>query len=177
METLMFDILQLSTYLGPARVVQAGDGRVRLRLHDQEVWATVALAYPYQPAAGDRVLAIGQDEAWYVIGVLQGSGTTTLSVPGDLDLRAPRGAIRLHAGTEVSVQGPVVRLKAHRLEVFARSVKERFRNALRWVQQTFRLHADRVVTRVDADYRLNAGRIKEKAKGTVQIDGERIDLG
>jgi hypothetical protein len=178
----MLTSLDINAYLGPARITQVADRqvadrRVRLQLHDQQMWAELALALPYRPAVGDRVLAIGQDGAWYVIGVLEGSGTTTLTVPGDFEVQAPRGAIRLVAGTEVAVQGPVMRLKAHRLEVIAGVLKERFQQAARWVQQTFRVHADRMVTRVKSDYRLNAERIKEKAKGTVDIDGERINLG
>ena len=73
-----------STYLGPARVMAATPGKAHLRLHDQELWAQVALAFPYQLTPGDSVLVIGQDEAWYVIGVLRGSGKTCWSVPADL---------------------------------------------------------------------------------------------
>jgi hypothetical protein len=166
-----------STYLGPARVAEVADRRARLLLHDQEFWAVVALAFPYQVTVGDTVLVIGQDDGWYVIGVLRGSGKTTLTVPGDLELRAPHGAIELHAARRVCLRGPVVRLAAGRLELVARSAWERFTRAARWVQETFRVQADRVLTNAHSEYRLKAGSIKEKADGFVQIDGEKILLG
>ena len=45
------------TYLGPARVTQVEERRVELAFPDQQVWAQLALAYPYQPVVGDSVLA------------------------------------------------------------------------------------------------------------------------
>ena len=57
--------------------------QVLLRLAEDDVWAQMALAYPYQAAVGDTLLAIGQGESWYVIGVIRGTGTSTLTVPGD----------------------------------------------------------------------------------------------
>jgi hypothetical protein len=173
----MLATLATSSYLGPARVTQVTERRVRLRLQDQELWATVALAFPYELALEDRVLVIGQDDQWYVIGLLEGRGTTKLIVPGDLELRAPRGAIRLSAGKRIEVAGPLVAIKAGRLRLMAHSVRERFARATRWVRETASVQAERLLTKVNGDYRLHAGRIKEKARGRVQIDGEKIDLG
>ena len=81
--------LEQQTRLSPARVLRVDGTRVQLEFPDEFVWATVALAYPYEPAVNDMVLAIGQGEAWYVIGVLQGSGKTSLAVPGDLAILRP----------------------------------------------------------------------------------------
>src|SRR5208337_4251138 len=96
---------------GPARVLQTASDRVQLELPDEFVWARVALAFPYQLVAGDSVLAIGQDGEWYVIGVLHGSGPTTLTVPGDLKLQA-RGAIEMTASKGVCIKSPTVRIAA-----------------------------------------------------------------
>src|SRR5258708_5414385 len=93
--------LDESTYLGPARVREVVGNRVRLEFPDELPWALLALAYPYQPAPGDTVLAAGQGANWYVIGVLQGTGKTKLMVPGDFEVLAPKGRISLFAGKGV----------------------------------------------------------------------------
>ncbi len=166
-----------SVYLGPARVIGVADRKAKLRLHDQEFWADVALAFPYELSVEDVVLTINQDTHWYVIGVLQGTGKTTLTVPGDLALKAPQGSIELEAGKQVSIQGPLVRLNAGRLEIFAKSAWEKFTKVTRWVKEACKVHAGRFLTRTDGEYRLRAGTIKEKAVGDVRIDGTKINLG
>ena len=163
--------------LGPARVLKAAGQRVLVELGDEEVWAQMALAYPYQPAPHDVLLTIRQQDDCYVIGVLQGQGVTSLVVPGDLSFQAPRGVIRLSAGHGVEIKSDQVRITANKLELFARSVLERFTVATRWVREAFHLRAGRVRTTVDAEYRLHAGRLVERAEADVKIDGEKIHLG
>lgn len=68
----------------------------------------------------------------------------TLTVPGDLALRAPRGRIQLAAADGVALKGPRVTITADRLEPLARSVVERFGRAARWVRETFQLRAGRL---------------------------------
>lgn len=173
----MLVTLEQTTYLGPARVLRVLGHRAQLELPDELVWATVALAYPYQPAPDDSVLAVGQAGTWYVIGVLRGTGTTTLTVPGDLALRAPRGAIELTAAKGVRIKSPVVEVLANKLEILARDVLERFESATRWVKEEFQLRTGQLRTRVESTYDLRAERILERAEGDVKIDGRQIDLG
>jgi hypothetical protein len=168
---------ETTTYVGPARVLAAGGNRAKLELPDQHVWAIVALGGFYRPAVDDVVLAIGQKGAWYVIGVIHGRGPTTLTVPGDLAIRAPRGGIELTAAKGVTVKSPDVTIAADRLELLARSVFERFTDATRWVKAAFQVRAGRVRTRVDGDYDLAADRILERAEHDVKIDGSKIHLG
>ena len=169
--------LEQPTRLSPARILQVDCQRVQLEFPDEFVWADMALAIPYQAAVGDTVLAIGQGEAWYVIGVLQGSGRTTLAVPGDLSIRSASGAIELTAPKGIRLKSPTVRLVSDKLEVMARSVFERFAHATRWVKETFQLRSGRLRTRVDGTYDMKAERIVERASGDVKIDGEQIKLG
>jgi hypothetical protein len=166
-----------TTYLGPAQVLKATGNRAQLEMPDELAWATVALASPYQLAVGDTVLAIGQGGAWYVIGVLRGTGKTTFMVPGDLDIRAPRGSIELTSAKGVRIKSPVVELLADKLEVLAKSVFERFEDATRWVKDAFQLRVGRLRTRVESTYDLKANRILERAEEDVKIDGRKIDLG
>lgn len=169
--------LQQQTLLSPARVLGVEGNRVQLELPDGLAWAVVALAYPYEPVSGDTVLAIGQEEEWYVIGVLQGSGKTSMTVPGDLCIRAPFGAIELTAARSVKIKSPAVQITAGKLELLARSVVERFTHAQRWVTETFQIRSGRLRARVKGAYDIKADRILERADGDVKIDGRQIKLG
>jgi hypothetical protein len=166
-----------STYLGPARIAKIDGDRVLLAFPDQHVWAVLAVAMPYQAALEDVVLAIGQDEAWYVIGVLKASGDTVLRVNGNLKLEAPNGKIELKSGEEISLMSVNVRVIADRLEVVARAVAEKFQTASRWVKELFHMRAGSVHAQVKETYRVQAGRIAERAAGDVHIDGKKIHLG
>ena len=129
--------LEQTTYLGPAVVLHAAGGRVKLELPDEHVWAVSALAFPYQAVAGDEVLAVGQPGKWYVIGVLKGAGPTTLTAPADLELAAPRGRITLTAARGVELRADEVRVWANKLELLAKSVFERFGDVTCWVKGVF----------------------------------------
>jgi uncharacterized protein DUF3540 len=169
--------LDQGTYLGPARVLKAVGNKVQLEFPDESPWATMALASPYQPTVGDTVLAAGQGTSWYVIGVIQGTGKTTLMVPGDFEVLAPRGHISLVAGKGFQVKSPEVKISATKLELTARRICEHFADATRWVKNTFRLRAGRVRTEAEGDYQLRAKRIIARADEDVRIDGEKINLG
>jgi len=169
--------LDHSTYLGPARVCRVAGNRVQLEFPDELPWAMLALAYPYQPVAGDIVLAAGEGQNWYVIGVLRGTGKTTLMVPADFEVLAPRGRIRLIAGKGVQVKSPEVTITGDKLELVARRVMEQFAEATRWVKEAWQIRAGRIRTQVEGDYRLKAKRINEHAKEDVKIDGNKIHLG
>lgn len=166
-----------TTYLGPARVLQAADNQLLLELPDARAWARTALAYPYQPEPGDTVLAVGLEDQWYVIGVLEGTGVTIFAAPADLRLLAPQGKIELVSAEGVSLCGPAVRIVADRLEVTARVVLEKFGAACRWVTGLFQVRAGQWLTSVQETYRLRAGRITERAREDVHIDGRKINLG
>jgi ABC-type molybdenum transport system ATPase subunit/photorepair protein PhrA len=169
--------LEQSTYLGPARVHRVAGSRIQLEFPDELPWAMLALAYPYQPTVGDTVLAAGQGQNWYVIGVLQGTGKTTLMVPGDFEVLAPKGHINLIAGKGFQVKSPEVRITAGKLELVAKRISERFLDATHWVKNSWHIRAGRVRTEVEGNYQVKAKRIIERAEEDVRIDGEKIHLG
>jgi hypothetical protein len=169
--------LEQQTTLRTARVLRAERDRVQLEFAGELVWATMALAFCYQAVSGDTVLAIGQDGAWYVIGLLQGAGKTSLTVPGDLCIRAPAGAIELSAARGVQIKSPSVQVIAGKLELLAQALFERFEHATRRVVGTLQTSSGRVRTRVAETYDLKAARILERADGDVKIDGRAIKLG
>lgn len=168
-------ILETATRLSPARVLAIAAGEVHLAFPDLSVRAKLALSSPYQPAVGDLVLAIGQEDTFYVIGVLQGSGKTVFASTGDIEFRT-RGRIDL-AAEDVTIRGPRVAIHADRLEVLARSVLERFVEAYRWVKGLFDLRSGRTRQRVDGTFHLSAIRLVQRAEKDVKIDGEKINLG
>jgi hypothetical protein len=172
-----YPTVENAVYLGPGQVIEIENNRVRLALQEEEAWALLAMPYPYQPQVGDVVLAISQGEAYYVIGVIKGSGLTTFTVPGDLRFQAPNGKIDLVSTKGISILGPQVKIHADSLELHAKTIVEKFVNAYRWVKDAFQLRAGRVRTIVESSYRVKAEKIVERAKTTVHIDGEKIHLG
>lgn len=164
-------------YCGPAIVVEIDGRSLRLQLPEREALATLALGYHYEPRPNDLVLALGPAGGdLYVVGVLQGSGAARLRVDGDLHVEAT-GRLHLHGGAGVNIGGTHVAVTAERYELLARSVVERLGNAYRWAQGVIMISARRTRTVVEEGATLAAGRIVEKAKKDVVIDGEQIRLG
>lgn len=139
-------------------------------------WAVLALPVPYRPEVGDTVLVIAQAGTAYVIGVLAGSGATTLSCPGDLVLEAA-GSVRVRGGTGIELEAPEVRVHARVLRTVVECVRERLGSVFRVVRSALRTRAGEVREDVQGDHRTRAGRIFGKARKGVRIDGESIHLG
>ncbi len=169
--------LQMTQSLGMARVIRIEGARLLLSMESTQAWSSSAIAYPYNFQVDDQVLVIGQGDDWYVIGVLNGSGKTSLQVPGNLQLVAPNGSIELVASKGISLRSPAVSVIATHLNIAAKRVCERFDNARRVVKQSLEVVAKRLTTKVDGSCRLTAGRIVQRAQGDVKIDGGKIHLG
>ncbi|MGH0034729.1 MAG: DUF3540 domain-containing protein [Myxococcota bacterium] len=163
--------------LGPGVVEDVAGERVRVRTERGSGWASWAVGYPYSVQPGDTVLCIADGRRRYVIGVLKGSGETTLSVPGDLKLRAPHGHVDIESGRGVRVRAPRVGFVTPLLELTAKLLEERFENVDRWIEGRLDEQIGSVRSRIEKTYSMLAGRIRQRAKGRVKIDGERIDLG
>lgn len=166
------------TRLGPGRIVAIEGRRVVLALDGgATATARLALVQSYAPVVGDEVLAIGRDDAWYVIGLLEGSGTTTFVAPGDIEFAAPRGRIDLLARDGVFIKSGLVDIVAEKLQFTARHLFERLTDLTQWVSGAVHQRLGRVRSHVEGDYDLKAGRITELADDDVTIDGKRIYLG
>jgi hypothetical protein len=171
------DQLTNAQFLGAAKILRIDGARLLLAMNDKQAWACSAVGYPYSFQVDDVVLAIGQLDDWYVIGVLHGSGKTSLQVPGDLQLIAPCGSIELVAAKGITLRSPTVQIVATRLHIAAKKLRERFEQASCWVTGGLNLVAKRMTTKVGQSYRLSAGKIVERAAGDVKIDGNKIHLG
>lgn len=170
-------LVETISYIGPARVLQVDGTKVLLDLPFYRSWATLALPCIYEPAPDDSVLALGQGDEYYVVGVLNGTGKIKITAPGDLELRAPNGSIDLLSSQEVRIQAPKLKLRTKKLEVIASLLRESFSRVHRSVQNTLKVKAGRMRTVVDEDYEVQAERISECASKSVRIDGEKINLG
>jgi len=166
-----------SPYLGPATVLAASDGDVDLELPEGRRTARLALSQSYAPEVGDTVLAVCREEEWFVIGLIQGTGTTTFTAPGDVELQAPRGRIEILARDGIVLESDLVEIVATRLELTARHVIERFHSVTQWITDSLHRRLGRMHTTVEGDCQLRAGRITEIADEDVAIDGRTIHLG
>jgi len=164
-------------YLGPAVVVKTDRRMLLLALPDNNQWAHNAVSFPYQAEIGDKVLTIGHGESFYVIGVLEGTGKSVFSAPGDLEIRTPRGKIDLVSSEGLNIRTTEMKVVSKSIEFVASSILEKYENAKRWVRQAFHLRAGSARTVVETTYKTRAERIVEKAKGEFKIDGDKIHLG
>lgn len=166
-------------YLGPATVCRATGRRVQLRRPEQarEEWAELALAFPYQPIAGDVVLVAAQEERVYVIGVLQGRGPSVLAFPGDVTLSAPQGSIHFDAAKAVTTTAPAVEVRADSMDIEAKSLVQRFGSAFQWVKDLFETKSGRTRIVTEGTHLQIAERTFIRSEKESKIDGEKIYLG
>jgi len=164
-------------YLGPAIVINTSGRLILLGLPEDEVWAFNAVSFPYSPHVGDKVLAIGREGSYYVIGVLAAAGKMTFTAPGDMEFRAPHGKIDIVSSEAIHIRSPELKVISHSIEYVARSIVEKYENAKRWVKHALSVRAGSARTVVDSTYKVRAERIVESAKGEVKIDGDKIHLG
>lgn len=178
-----------SGYLGAAEVVDAGPGRVRVRLLDAPtagptgaeappvVDATLALAAPFAPAPGDRLLVLARGAEAWAIGVLGAPTRVGLAFPGDVEVRAVGGTLTLRGDRGVEVEGGEVALRARTLRAFAGTLTERVDSAFRWVKDTLRVQAGesrRVVTGEDLTLCATSVTL---ARETLKLDANQIQIG
>jgi hypothetical protein len=165
-------------YLGPAQVVDVEPGSVGVELPDGSVArARMALAVAYEPVPGDTLLVIGNSGGHYVIGVLHGTGRCTLAMPGDVEVRASGGVLRLSGDHGVELRGPEVEITATKLHVVAGAVMQRFVSLCQRVTGLLRVHAGEVHRVVDGDEVTQAKTATILTEGIVTINGKQIHLG
>jgi hypothetical protein len=168
---------QQDLFLGPGRVERVDGNRLLLSMPNTQAWAFSAVGFPYRFERDDVVLAIGNRDEWYIIGVLSGKGKTSFHVAGDLQLHAPRGSIELIGARGIFLKSNNVSIVASRLNLVVRRLSQRFDDMRTWIKNNYELFASRCTTRVAGSYRISANKIVERAEGDVKIDGKRIHLG
>lgn len=164
-------------HFGPATVTAVLDRDVELEIAGERHWARLAITATYQPQAGDVVLAMAAGGDCYVVGILEGHGPTVLHAPGDLELRAPNGTIRVTAAEACVVAAPSVRIAADELELRGGTLREEFETVRRRVAGMIDIRVKAVCLAVADTYRLAARRIVGSGDESVAIDAPSITLG
>lgn len=165
-------------YLGPARVVEASVGGLRVELEDgASVTATLALAFPYEAVAGDVVLVIGKRDRHYVIGVLHGTGRSVLALQGDVELRAVNGALTLVGEKGVQIEGPELDVSVGKLKMAADSVVQKFTNVYQHVKALLSVRAGETHTLVDDATFAKSKSATILTEEKMAINGKEIHLG
>jgi hypothetical protein len=167
-----------SDYLGPARVAAVEGRAVTIDLPGgATARAILALAFPYRPAQGDTLLVVGRDGAFYVIGVIQGTGETVLSFAGGVELRAEGGPLRLASDQSVEVQAPEVGIDAGRLRLYAEAAVEKLGTLYSHVRGLLRSRAGESETIVDEGALTRAKSASILTEESMSINGKQIHLG
>jgi Protein of unknown function (DUF3540) len=169
---------QPGDYLGPGHVVAVMPHEVEVEIRGGEhARAQMALSIPYEPSVGDVLLVIGKDDEHYVIGVLHGSGRTSLSFQGPVDLRASGGPLTLSSDVGVAIHGPEMEIQTSKLQVFAGAVVEKLGSLYQRVRETLSVHAGKTHTVVDDASFLTAKNASIVTEETMSINGNEIHLG
>lgn len=145
-------LTETTTYFGPAVAMgPAAEGRVRVRMPDGDVVsATMALAVPYVPAAGDELLLAST----YVIGVIRSTGPATIRYAGD---------VRIESEGTVTIR--------------ARRLIERVADAFCWATGLFQVKARRVRSVATNELLMKSHRAHLKSDADFSINGRTIHLG
>jgi hypothetical protein len=165
-------------YLGPATVVDATRADVVIELPGgRRTPARLALASPYEPVEGDVLLVIGGPGACYAIGVLEGTGRTVLAVPGDVEVRAVGGSLRLSGDRGVHIEGDSVEVRSSKLQVIAGAVVEKFTTVCQRVSEMLSVRAGQRHTIVDGESLEKSRSATILTEEAMAINGKQIHLG
>lgn len=166
-------------HLGPATVVEADPHAPRVLLGDGRcVLAQAALASLYQPTTGDQVLVLGQEERWYVVGVLSGHAPATIAVQGDLALRAVGGKLTLTGDQGLELRtARELSLVADSLKTWAGTLVEKVGSATRWVRDQLHLRAGSCTRLIDESDLTRAKHATILAERSVKVDAHEVHLG
>lgn len=162
--------------IGAAVVTDCEAGRARVVFEGASLSARPALAFAYQLMPGDLVLIIVQAEDAYIIGVLSGRGTTTLTVHADLALSAPHGRISLRAGNGIDLDAPQVAVRAQSIEMTATTLVQRVQTAFKTFTDLLHITAGRRQTRIDGVSMESTVRTYHRSEKETVLNGESINI-
>lgn len=168
-----------ATYLGPGMVTRLDGPDLLVRLDTaEEVTAQMAMPFPYIPAPDDVLLVIGMGERHYVIGVIHGQGTASLTFPGDVEMRSLTGAFRMTApeGIELTTQKDI-EVRAGKVRVLAGTVVQKVTDVFQWIKGKLHVRATRTDASVAETAATRAHRVEVIAEDDVKVDGRQVFLG
>ena len=165
-------------YLGAGRVIETSAQTVRVRLDDgAEHEATMALAFPYRPEAGDELLVIGKDSAYFVIGLIRGQGKASLQFEGDVELSSLTGKVEISGAEGVELRSKLVSVYGDKVKVIADTVSETVNNCVRRVREMLSVQAGESRTIVRGLAYQQSKQAQINTEENVAINGKQIHLG
>jgi hypothetical protein len=164
------------TWVRPCEVLATSADGVRVEVEGKQLFASLALAVPYEPVVGDQLLLLGDGRSAWVVGVIRGNGKTRLALEGDVDVSAS-GELTLRGGRGVSVEGPRVRISSSRLELLASRVTEVYDSVRTTVRELMSVRAGEQHTLVEKTSHLQAKNARVLSEEKVTINGKEIFLG
>jgi hypothetical protein len=165
-------------YLGAAEVTEVEPTAVLVEVPGSgTVRAELAFALPYAPVVGDLLLVIGQGGAYFAIGVLRGSGKTSLSLQGDVDLHAVEGRLRLSGDRGLELRAPELEMYAGKLRVVAETILQKVSSMCQRVQGLLSVHAGETHTLVDGATVAQSKSAAILTEEVVTINGKEIHVG
>jgi hypothetical protein len=165
-------------YLGPATVTRAGPASLEARLPTGEtIQPKLALAFPFAPAENDSLLVIGQDDRYFVIGVIESTGETFLRFRGNVEVRSVDGTLDLQGEQGIELQGPQIDIKTRKLNVLADKATEVFGTLFTRVKELMSLHAGHTDTVVHGQWSNRSKRAAITSEEVVSINGKEVHLG
>lgn len=166
-------------YLGPARVVAVEGPMITVELPGSEGTVVVEPAFvlPYAPAVGDSLLVIGRGARHYAIGVLHGTGTTTLSLQGNVALHARDGELSLAGDKGVSIRGPELEIEVGKARLVADAVVQKMNSLYQRVSGLFSVRAVEAHTVVETTSFTKAKNASLLTEETVTVNGKQVLLG
>jgi hypothetical protein len=164
--------------MGPGRVVETGPSwaLVECAGRAEPERAELAFSVPYAPAVGDLLVVLGKPGELYAVGVLRGSGKTTLAVEGDLDVAAS-GTLRLRGAAGVAIEGGDVSIEANRLETTAKTVVEVVGSLVQRVTGLFSQQARDVYVHAEGSVVTRGKNATILTEESVVVNGKQLFLG
>jgi len=172
------EVLDEATFLGPAEVRSRRGKRLKAQLPDgRTIEPEMALAWPTPVSEGDRVLVVGRESHFYVIGVLETKRSLKLRFFGDVLLHAVGGRVELQGDKEVELRAPDVAIRAQKFKTLAESVVERASTLYQNVREVLSVHAGEKREIVRGEWHARAERANIMASETVSVNGKEVHLG
>jgi hypothetical protein len=164
-------------YLGPATVVQPGALEVDVELpRGNRERARLALAYAYEACVGDEVLVIGNDDGFWIIGIIHGKGPAVLRFPADAELSAG-GTLRITADRGVDIRAQDFSVTTQKIRMIASEVAHSFKTLRQRVQEVLSVQAGQTHTVVEGSMHSQAKSATILTEEKVSINGKEVHLG
>ena len=165
-------------FMGPARVLQVSGDRVVARRSDgAEVDVRMAMALAYRPVQGDLLLVVGGAEGDFALGVLEGTGQSSLAIAGDLELHAVGGELSLRGDRGLRLQSPEVAVVTDKFKLFADTAVQKVSTLAQSVRDLWTIKTKRAHIAVDDELHQRSKTATVLTEEEMVFNGKTIHIG